>query len=194
MSSVFEGLMGAFVAKVMARANRAAEAEAISLLDPAPSDAVLAIGFGPGVGVALLAARLTAGTVVGVDPSASMLKVASRRNRSVIAAGRVELRQARAEATGAPAATFDGAIAVNALQLCEPFPATARELARVMKPGARLVGLTHDWALERQAGSVEAWDAAAKAALEAAGFGAVRSFRGKAEHGRIVVLTALRGG
>jgi ubiquinone/menaquinone biosynthesis C-methylase UbiE len=177
----------------MARMNRAAEAEALEMLAPAPDASVLAVGFGPGVGLALLADRLTVGRVVGVDPSGTMLKTATRANRTAIAAGRVELRQARADATGAPDATFDGAVAVNSLQLCAPFAATAGELARVLKPGARLVSLTHDWALARHGGSAEAWLAEARAALAAAGFVELRDFRGQAEKGRIVALTAQRG-
>jgi SAM-dependent methyltransferase len=192
MADPFEGVAGFFAGQVMTRMNRAAEAEAVELLDPAPDASVLVIGFGPGVGVALLAERLAAGKVVGVDPSATMLKTAARANRAAIAAGKVELRQVRADATGAPEAAFDGAVAVNALQFCEPFAATARELARVLKPGGRLVGLTHDWALARHGGSVEAWVGAARAALEAAGFADVQDFRGRAEKGRIVALTARR--
>jgi ubiquinone/menaquinone biosynthesis C-methylase UbiE len=193
MADPFEGVTGMIAAQVMARMNRAAEAEAVEMLDPAPDATVLAVGFGPGVGVALLAERLTAGRILGVDPSATMLKTATRANRAAIAAGKVELRQARADATSAPDAAFDGAVAVNALQLCEPFAAAAGELARVLKPGARLVSLTHDWALARHGGSAEAWLAKARAALEAAGFVEVRDCQGRAEKGRIVALTARRG-
>jgi ubiquinone/menaquinone biosynthesis C-methylase UbiE len=193
MTGPFEGVTGYFAAKVMARVNRAAEAEAVALLDPAPTDNVLVIGFGPGVGVALLTDRLAGGRVLGVDPSATMLSQATRANRAAVGAGRVALRQARADATGADADAFDGAVAVNTLQLCEPLSATARELARVLKPGARLVSLTHDWALERHGGAVEAWIAEARSTLEAAGFVELRDFRGQAERGRIVALTARRG-
>ncbi|HEY1749987.1 MAG TPA: methyltransferase domain-containing protein [Caulobacteraceae bacterium] len=193
MASVFDGAAGAFVAWVMARANRAAEAEAIERLAPAADHHVLVIGFGPGVGVRLLAARMTAGEVVGVDPSTTMARTAARANRAAIAVGRVALHVARADAVPAPDATFDSAIAVNALQLCEPFAATCAELARVLKPGARLVGLTHDWALAGRAGSVGAWNAMAGAALETAGFVEIAAFRGRAERGKIVGLTARRG-
>jgi hypothetical protein len=63
----------------------------------------------------------------------------------------------------------------------------------VLKPGAQLVSLTHDWALARHGGSAEAWLAEARAALAAAGFVELRDFRGHAEKGRIVALTARRG-
>jgi ubiquinone/menaquinone biosynthesis C-methylase UbiE len=193
MAGVFDGAAGWFVGAVMALANRAAEVEAVARLDPAPDDCVLAIGFGPGVGVRLLAERLTGGKVVGVDPSDTMVKTAARANRAAVSAGRVVLHAARADAIPAADGSFDGAIAVNSLQLCEPFAATCAELARVLKPGARLVGLTHDWALERHAGSVEGWKATATAALDAAGFSQVATFRGRAERGRIVGLSARRG-
>jgi ubiquinone/menaquinone biosynthesis C-methylase UbiE len=192
MAGPFEGVTGFLAARVMAKANREAEAEAVALLNPTPSDTALVIGFGPGVGVRLLNERLTDGRVVGVDPSTAMLRAATAANRAGVAAGRIAFHAARADAVPAPDAAFDGAVAVNTLQLCEPFEATTRELARVLKPGARLVALTHDWALKRHAGSVEAWLAAARTALVVDGFSDIRDFRGLAENGRIVALTARR--
>jgi ubiquinone/menaquinone biosynthesis C-methylase UbiE len=191
MSGPFEGVVGVLAAKVMARVNRDAEAEAVARLDPAPGDRVLVLGFGPGVGVALLAKRLTNGEVVGVDPSETMVRLATRRNRGAIASGKVALHAASADAILAEAASFDGAIAVNTLQLCEPIAAAVAELARVMKPGARFVSLTHDWAVEKHAGGVETWVAAAQAAF-ARSFEAIESGRGVAEKGRIVAFEARR--
>jgi ubiquinone/menaquinone biosynthesis C-methylase UbiE len=72
---LFDGPAARLIAKAMARGNREAEAEAIAELDPAPDATVLAIGFGPGVGLKLLAPRVS--RVVGVDPSRVMV---SERN------------------------------------------------------------------------------------------------------------------
>jgi len=191
MSGPFEGAIGVIAAKVMARVNRDAEAEAVSRLDPAPGDRVLVLGFGPGIGVALLAERLASGDVVGVDPSETMARLATRRNLRAIGAGKVTLHAVRGDAIPAEAASFDGAVAVNTLQLCEPLAATAAELARVLKPGASFVSLTHDWAIARSAGGVEAWIAAARAAFAPA-FEAIESGRGGAEKGRIVVFAGRR--
>jgi ubiquinone/menaquinone biosynthesis C-methylase UbiE len=188
----FDGPIGAIAAKVMARLNRDAEAEAVDLLAPAPTDHVLVIGFGPGVGVKLLAAHLTEGHVLGVDPSAAMVAAATRANRKEIAAGQVALHAKTAEAIPASDATFDGAIAVNSLQVCEPFDATARELARVLRPGARLVSLTHDWAAARHAGSAAAWAEGVGHTLRLAGFGEVQDLAAKAEKGRAITLIARR--
>jgi ubiquinone/menaquinone biosynthesis C-methylase UbiE len=192
VANLFDGAAGALMAKIMAAANREAEREAVELLDPAPDAAVLAIGFGPGVGVELLARRTRRGMIVGVDPSKAMLKAACRRNRAAIAEGRVRLACATADAVPAEDGSLDGAIAVNALQLCIPIAPTATELARVLKPGARLVALTHDWAITRHAPTVEAWVQATLGALAAAGFEDGRAFAAQAEKGHSVALSARR--
>lgn len=191
MSQLFDGPGAALVGAIMAKRNAEAEAEAVERLDPAPGAAVLVIGYGPGVGVALLARRGV--RVVGVDPSAAMLRQATRRNRRWIADGTVRLERATADAAPAEAAAFDGAVAVNALQMCEPIAPTAAELARVLKPGALLVSLTHDWAAARHAGSAEAWTDRTLAALAAAGFEDGQAFPARAEAGRSIALVARRG-
>jgi ubiquinone/menaquinone biosynthesis C-methylase UbiE len=194
MANLFDGPGGWLTAMIMAKANRDAEAEAIEILAPAPDAAVLVIGFGAGVGVALLVERLTQGRVLGVDPSAAMVRAATKRNRAAIAAGTVVLARATAEQVPADDGAFDGAIAVNTLQLCEPIAPTVAELARVLRPGARLVSVTHDWAMARHAGSVERWLAQTIAAFEAAGFTDARSEQARAEKGRAIVLELRRGG
>jgi SAM-dependent methyltransferase len=53
------GPIGMIAAMIMARANRAAEAEAVAELAPGPGEDVLVAGFGPGVGLHLLAGLIT---------------------------------------------------------------------------------------------------------------------------------------
>lgn len=190
----FDGVLGWFAARVMARTNRAAELEGIELLAP-PSDAsVLAIGYGPGVGVQRLALRLATGRVVGVDPSQAMQRLASKRCRADIEQGRIELLLARADSIPIPDRSFDGALAINTLQLCNPLADTAAELKRVLRPGARLVSITHEWALRRRAGSVEAWVAEAREAFAAHGFRDIVAQAARAEKGRAIAVTLGRGG
>lgn len=192
MPNLFEGPIGVLTAKIMAGMNAEAEAEAIDILNPGPSDTLLVIGFGAGVGVGMIASRYPNATIVAVDPSAAMHREASRRNRRAIAAGRARLLRTTADTLACPTSVFDGALGVNSLQMCEPIESTAAELARVMRPGARLVTLTHDWAMARQAGSVENWVQRTGAALCDAGFGEVASFAAKAEKGRSIGLSARR--
>jgi arsenite methyltransferase len=147
--SGFDGLVGRISGSVMARLNRDMERAAIAELNPSPSDSVLAIGFGPGIGVEFLAEVLPAGLVAGIDPSATMNELARRRNRRGIDSGHVVLRNASAEAIPWPDDTFDGIVATNSAQLWRPFDAAAGEVARVIRPGGSLVTITHAWAIEK---------------------------------------------
>jgi SAM-dependent methyltransferase len=193
MVSLFDGPAGPLVARIMAIGNRDMEAEAVTELSAEPSDAVLAIGFGPGVGIGMLLPHVPHGWVGGVDPSGAMVRAARRRNRVAVDAGRLRLERTTADEIPWRDRTFDGAIAVNSLQLWDPMDASAAEVARVLKPGAPLVTITHDWALRRHAPSVEVWLQTKTAALEGAGFEACRSWVGKAASGGTVTLVARRG-
>lgn len=62
----FDGPAAGIMAKHLEH-NCDAEAEAIEELDPGPDDHVLTIGFGPGIGVELLAPRVA--KVTGIDLS-----------------------------------------------------------------------------------------------------------------------------
>ena len=183
---------GAFGGRIMVWMNASAETEAVDRLGPAPDARVLAIGFGPGVGIARLAQRLPAGYVLGIDPSAAMVAQAARRNRAAIAAGRASLQQATLALAELEPASFDGAVAVNSWQLCEPFDTHVGILQAALKPGGRFVSLTHDWAAATHAPSAEAWLDTVRAAFEAGGFTTVHCGRGRAEKGRILLLTAER--
>ena len=190
---MFEGVAGRATAKVMARMNREGEREAIDLLAPSRTDRVLALGIGAGVGVDLLAERLPDGKVVGIDPSGAMLAEARRRNRRWIDIGVVELQKTTAASVDSEDGAFDGAVAVNSIQLWEPFDASMQEVARVLRSGARLVTLTHDWALERSTDTgVDGWAEQIGALCEVSGFILPKVRRGDAEGGRAVVFEATK--
>lgn len=193
--NMFDGVAGRVVAKVMARTNREAEAEAIEALAPVAGDAVLALGIGPGVGVELLAEGGVVGRVVGIDPSAAMLDDAQRRNRTAIDAGVVELVRTTADRLPWPDESFDGAVAVNSIQLWEPLDGSLAEVARVLRPGARLVTLTHDWAVRRRAGrSPEEWLREVSSMGAELGLVNARVWRARAEDGRSVGFAVNRAG
>jgi len=147
----FDGVPGRIAAAVMARLNRDMEVAAVEELAPAPGDAVLAVGFGPGLGIEVLVARRHDGRIAGIDPSSTMVEAARRRNRAAVDAGRVQLVRAAASSIPWPDATFTGVLAVNCMQLWEPLDVALREVARVLAPGGSLVTLTHRWAIEKRA-------------------------------------------
>jgi ubiquinone/menaquinone biosynthesis C-methylase UbiE len=168
-TSSFDGTAGRLAGPLMARMNRDMELAAIDELAPASHDSVLAVGFGPGVGVAELAKRLPSGVVGGVDPSAAMVHQARRRNQSGVESGRVTLGRSTADSIPWPDGTFAGALAVNCIQLWDPLDASVREVARVLSLGGRFVSTTHVWAIEKQS-PLEQWVTAISELLNGAGF------------------------
>src|SRR5262245_40626176 len=92
-----QGVLGRLGAIIMAHTNRSMAVRAIALLDVHPHDRVLEIGFGPGVGIELLASLLSSGRVAGVDDSEEMVEQARVRNAEAIKTGRVELRRGSVE-------------------------------------------------------------------------------------------------
>jgi ubiquinone/menaquinone biosynthesis C-methylase UbiE len=189
----FQGPLGSLHAREMARGNREAEEEAVADLAPADSDRVLVIGFGPGVGIRILSKRVTSGHIVGVDPSGTMVKHATRRNRAAIADGRVELIRAAADDLPLDDASVDGVICVNTIQLWDPFEKTVAEVARVLRPQKRFVSFTHDWAIERFSGTdIDEWARRTTAEFEKNGLTDPRMWPGRAEDGKIVAFAARR--
>ncbi len=113
-----------------------------------PGAQVLVVGHGPGVGVARAASAVTpAGHVTAVDPSPLMRQLASTRCARHIAAGIVVLYDGTAENTGCRAASLDAVLSVNNVMLWNR-PAGFAELARVLRPGGRLVITVHRHVLD----------------------------------------------
>jgi len=110
----------------------------LDLLEINPSDSVLEVGSGPGVGLELAAARAYEGRVVGVDLSETMLEMAQRRNRALIEAGRVQLRLGGVEKLLFDDATFDKAMTMNSLHLWPDPVAGLREIKRTLRTGGRI--------------------------------------------------------
>ena len=134
-----EGVLGRLGGLIMARTNRNIAARAIELLDVRPADKILEIGFGPGVGIQLLAGLVSSSRAVGIDYSAEMVAQARVRNVDAIRAGKVELRRGSAESLPFENDTFDKVLAINSMQVWPDIVAGLRETWRVVKPGGRIV-------------------------------------------------------
>ena len=113
-------------------------------LGACPGERVLDAGCGPGFYCAELAAEVGAtGSVVGVDGSDAMIKLATRRCAEL---GNVTLHVADAGALGVADADFDAAICVQVLEyVAEPRDGLA-ELHRALRPGGRVLVWDIDWA------------------------------------------------
>lgn len=137
------GWFGRLAGWWMARSNRPLAVWAAAGLQLQEGDRVLDIGCGPGVSVALAAAQLRSGIVIGIDPSADMRKLAARRNRAAIRRGRAALGQARVSAMPFAGGRFDKVVSVNAIRLWPDPVSDLAEVRRVMRAAARLVVVMH---------------------------------------------------
>ena len=136
------GVLGRLGGRLMARGNGSTERRLADLAELKPTDTVLVVGPGPGVGLRTAAER--AHRTVGVDPSEVMLDACRRRCADLVEAGVVDLVRGEAADTGQPAASVDVVLSVNNVQLWPDRPAGFAELLRVLRPGGRLLVSAHE--------------------------------------------------
>lgn len=112
---------------------------AAEVVAPAQTDRVLEVGCGHGVLLSLLAARVPAGEVVGVDRSAKMTAAAGRRNADAVAAGRVRLLTAALTSADLGEAPFDVVVSFDVRAFWTPPAVEWDVVGRALRPGGRVV-------------------------------------------------------
>lgn len=133
------GWLGRFIVWIMARETAAENAAAVALLELEPRDHVLEVGFGHGRTLLTMAAIASAGRVVGVDLSDDMVRRLAQRESRLIDNGRLEVHCADSRRLPFADAQFDKVLAVHTIYFWADPLADLREIARVTKPGGRLV-------------------------------------------------------
>lgn len=133
------GLLGRFLAWIMAAETAAVNEKALELLELRPDDHVLEVGFGHGRTLARAAALVPAGFVAGIDVSEAMVRMARYRNRQLIKEGRVEVQRADSAQIPYPDGCFDRVYAMHPLYFWQDPRVHLQEIHRVMKAGARFV-------------------------------------------------------
>jgi SAM-dependent methyltransferase len=131
------GLAGWLTRRLMNRGNAGLNDFALAQLAPMADERVLEVGFGGGV--LLLRLVAAAGFICGVDRSADAVGAAQRRFASAIRAGRAEFKPGTVESLPLPDASFDKALSVHTVYFWSSLAGGSTELARVLRPGGRIV-------------------------------------------------------
>ncbi|HEX2212216.1 MAG TPA: methyltransferase domain-containing protein [Mycobacterium sp.] len=134
------GPFGLVVARKLNRSNERAIVAAVDATGAGPGAVVADVGFGGGVGLRMLLDRVgRAGAVHGVEVADTMLRRARRGFAADIAAGRLRLHRGSLTALPFDDASLDVAVTVNTLYFVSDLEAACAELARVIRPGGRVV-------------------------------------------------------
>jgi ubiquinone/menaquinone biosynthesis C-methylase UbiE len=150
-----QGLLGRVGGLILARGNRKFTGEIIAFLNIAPANKVLEVGFGPGVGVGLLAGAAPGVRVAGIDVSKEMVEQARARNAAAISGGTVDLRHGTVERMPFADETFDLALAINSMQVWPDVDAGLREIRRVLRAGGRVALACTPYSGQPKAGVTE---------------------------------------
>lgn len=109
------GLFGRVVSRMMDARNRNFYLRIISEMRIQNGDRVYEIGYGPGLGVHMIASKISDCTISGIDFSELMVKMASKRNKRFIEEGRVSLKYGDLLTADTTAERYDKIFCVNVI-------------------------------------------------------------------------------
>ena len=134
------GIHGQVIARSLNKGNHHAVLAAVAASEVQAGESAADLGFGGGVGLrALLDEVGTRGHVHGVEISETMLEGARRRFSRDIAGGRLVLSPGDLTALPLTDGSLDAAITTNTVYFVEDLPRAFAEIARVVRPGGRVV-------------------------------------------------------
>jgi ubiquinone/menaquinone biosynthesis C-methylase UbiE len=169
------GLGGRLLGHAMDLANRNPTRFAVDMLDPAKGERILDAGCGTGAAAREILRRSPC-RVIGLDRSATMIRMAQHRFRSSEHRGAAEFHRGDLASPPFQDRSFDAVLALNILYFADPEGAMVGAIKRMLCPGGRLVAYVTDrrtmesWAFARS-GTHRLFDAGELAAvLEAGGF------------------------
>ncbi|MFY9587201.1 MAG: methyltransferase domain-containing protein [Actinomycetota bacterium] len=133
------GALAPMTARILNVVNQPINRLAVRALQLTGTEDVLDVGFGGGVGLALVLPRMTTGRVTGIDISDEMVRAAPQRFPDETAAGRLRVARADVTALPFPKSSFDRVYSVNSVFFWPDVRSGLSEIRRVLRPGGRLV-------------------------------------------------------
>jgi len=110
---------------------------AVELAQLQPDDVVLDIGCGSGNSCRAAAAVVTGGSVIGIDPTPAMIRIAKEKSKNCPYRNRIQFREGSAEAVPLENCSVTTAMAINALHHWDDINAGLNEVKRVLLPEGR---------------------------------------------------------
>lgn len=138
-ASLPEGLFGWFLGNIWRFEHRCVNQRTLALLGIEPNQSVLELGCGSGSALADAIERAAGGPVVGLDVSATMVTMATSRNRGAVERGTASIRQIDGVSLGLEAASIDRIFSVHTLYFWKDAPEILRQLRESLRSQGRLV-------------------------------------------------------
>jgi ubiquinone/menaquinone biosynthesis C-methylase UbiE len=133
------GLVGQVFGKVMEWTNMAVYHQAMQALTPVPNELFLELGFGTGRFAEMLLSNTVNTFVAGIDPTATMVKMATTRLINRGWSERIELQQGCDDSLPWENSIFDAIIAIHCFQFWPDPDRSITEISRLLRPQGRIV-------------------------------------------------------
>ncbi|HEY8782836.1 MAG TPA: class I SAM-dependent methyltransferase [Mucilaginibacter sp.] len=141
------GLFGIFTSNIMIKGNKSKYDKLIKDLGTQPGDKLLEIGYGPGVGINMIAETYPTCTIHGIDFSPLMYKRASRYNKPYIDKGSMLLQQGDFLKTIITGNDYDKIFCLNVVYFWDDLAGPFEKVFSLLKKG----GAFHIYMADRNA-------------------------------------------
>ena len=129
------GLFGIFTSNMMVKNNQKNYDKIIKDLDLQQHDKLLEIGYGPGIGIQMIAELCLDCTIHGIDFSKLMYKRASKYNRTYIDNGRTQLQYGDFLKTSVLDNNYDKIFCLNVVYFWDELNSPFRKVLSLLKSG-----------------------------------------------------------